>query len=458
MLSVCVFEHNSLIKNFKYIKYNMDDDLETIIKKYDSSYSSEHVSVASRKCLFTDYKIKVQTAQYYGKALSLCNYLIKINVYSKSKCNTITGQFELKVDSRTRLTEIKNRIKSDIDKFLESDTICFVKLKDDERSLDESQSLIRLGFKEGSIINIQFEISNENQKNVFVKIVNEKTFSVKFHPWETIAMLKAKIEDKENIPIQQQGFVFGGRQLENDRTMRDYNINEQSTIHMFLRLRGGGVIFADVERDPFKSKWNFNAPTWRRAGWGLCLEGLCMNSLCKAYRKMVIIIMGLPYIFELGVPGEKSTNCPMCDSYVKPITCGLNNCEWRYMGIKETDRGLKRVECDWKQVSDEYHRFNDDKESLANWSKLLIETKRKREDLVNNQMFFPKKTDFKANSDFYSKHISKTRDEICAICLLDDNQIEQDERLNCQHKFHKGCLSRWIKVKRECPMCRTACN
>ena len=60
---------------------------------------------------------------------------------------------------------------------------------------------------------------------------------------DTIEDIKNKIAEKEGVPVDQQRLIFGGKQLESEKTLADYDVQEDATFHMVLRLRGGGNIY-----------------------------------------------------------------------------------------------------------------------------------------------------------------------------------------------------------------------
>eukprot|EP01026_Neomeris_dumetosa_P027536 TRINITY_DN22385_c0_g1_i1.p1 TRINITY_DN22385_c0_g1~~TRINITY_DN22385_c0_g1_i1.p1 ORF type:complete len:403 (+),score=28.94 TRINITY_DN22385_c0_g1_i1:127-1335(+) len=255
------------------------------------------------------------------------------------------------------------------------------------------------------------------------------TLTIKVQDYYTIENVKQIIEVKTGTPAQLQSLVFQGRRLEDQSTIKQNNISALSTLHAILPLKGGkdariGVDFVDVTNQQSRQllPYIIDGPEWRTVIPGINIEGYCKNQNCAVYSQLVIDPKGL---CKVDIVGDKF-KCPLCSDRIDPVTVGLRDCEWCYIGIKADE--AQRIGCPYQDSNEKYYeRFCENKNMII-WVQLVLAAKEKPELTTE-----------------------------CSICL-ESLRVGEIYRGRCGHRFHTKCVQKYQRAKKassiSCPVCR----
>lgn len=210
--------------NVRGIKRKLIDDGHTQNKKF-KLYNGNGIELTSTSNVFTssDFRNGDTIFMKYD-SVNTAKSTDHFNVKVETGCNE---SVEIPANSRTTIKQLIRKIPK---KLYHPKLVCHGK------ELNDQFTLADYGIQEKHLIRVKGEFQ------IFLRTLAGKIVPLHVAPEDTIEQVKEKIKKREGIPIDRQRLIFCGIQLEEGLTVGDFNIQKDSTIHLLLRLRGGGFL------------------------------------------------------------------------------------------------------------------------------------------------------------------------------------------------------------------------
>jgi len=160
----------------------------------------------------------------------------------------LTGKtIPLQVDVNNTISEIKEKIQDKEGIPPEQQRLIF-----NGNQLEDGKTLAEYNIEEGSCLHLVLRLRGGTQIEIIIKSIEGATHVIKCDSNTTIEELKNKINKQNGMDVDDMRLIYAGKQMEDGRTLSDYNIQQESTLHLVKRLRGGGV--NSEMKEEFQSK------------------------------------------------------------------------------------------------------------------------------------------------------------------------------------------------------------
>ncbi len=210
---------------------------------------------------------------------------------------------------------------------------------------------------------------------LFVEHPSGKVSTFEVSSTDTIKSLRYRIYASEYIDPLVQRILLEKKQLEDHRTLSDYNIQKDTTVKLAIRLRGGGtpsLTFVNM-RLTEELEFSDSAPQWRTVRPGMNLKGICKNTICAANGQVVWVPKDFG-IFNM-LKECRTAACPACQGPIDDVkNFGIYKCTYSVNGAIKNSEDTTSFNFQDHQAN-KFKTFIEDENHMDDWVSLIITTK-----------------------------------------------------------------------------------